>query len=113
MPTRIQEVAENVYEFQVPIPFKLRDINLYLVKEPDGCLLIDTGTKAQILMHADSETKRFTWAAKPGPLSLHLGMPLATSVSIVRNYIWPLRAIISCSASRQISRFTRIVIPLD
>jgi glyoxylase-like metal-dependent hydrolase (beta-lactamase superfamily II) len=44
MPTHIQEVAENVYEFQVPIPFKLRDINLYLVKDPDGCLLIDTGT---------------------------------------------------------------------
>jgi glyoxylase-like metal-dependent hydrolase (beta-lactamase superfamily II) len=40
----IQEVAENVYEFQVPIPFKLRDINLYLVKDNDGCLLIDTGT---------------------------------------------------------------------
>lgn len=44
MPTSIQEVAENVYEFQVPIPFKLRDINLYLVKDDSGCLLIDTGT---------------------------------------------------------------------
>ena len=44
MDTGIQEVAENIYEFQVPIPFKLRDINLYLVKEDDGCLLIDTGT---------------------------------------------------------------------
>jgi glyoxylase-like metal-dependent hydrolase (beta-lactamase superfamily II) len=44
MDTNIQEVAENVYEFQVPIPFKLRDINLYLVKDNAGCLLIDTGT---------------------------------------------------------------------
>ena len=44
MSTNIQEVADNVYEFQVPIPFKLRDINLYLVKDDDGCLLIDTGT---------------------------------------------------------------------
>jgi hypothetical protein len=38
MDTRIQEVADNVYEFQVPIPFKFRDINLYLVKDPEGCL---------------------------------------------------------------------------
>ena len=44
METGVQEVAENIYEFQVPIPFKLRDINLYLVKDDDGCLLVDTGT---------------------------------------------------------------------
>ncbi len=44
MKTRIQEVAENIYEFQVPLPFKLKEINLYLVKAEDGCLLIDTGT---------------------------------------------------------------------
>lgn len=44
METHIQEVAEQVYGFQVPIPFKLRDINLYLVKDEEGCLLIDTGT---------------------------------------------------------------------
>lgn len=44
MDSHIQEVADNIYAFQVPIPFKLRDINLYLVKDPDGCLLIDTGT---------------------------------------------------------------------
>jgi glyoxylase-like metal-dependent hydrolase (beta-lactamase superfamily II) len=44
MNTHIQEVADSVYEFQVPIPFKLRDINLYLIKDPDGCVLIDTGT---------------------------------------------------------------------
>lgn len=44
MQPNIQEVADNVYEFQVPIPFKLRDINLYLVKSAEGCLLIDTGT---------------------------------------------------------------------
>jgi glyoxylase-like metal-dependent hydrolase (beta-lactamase superfamily II) len=40
----MQEVADSVYEFQVPIPFKLRDINLYLIKDADGCMLIDTGT---------------------------------------------------------------------
>lgn len=44
MEPNVQEVAENIYEFQVPIPFKLRDINLYLVKDDAGCLLIDTGT---------------------------------------------------------------------
>jgi glyoxylase-like metal-dependent hydrolase (beta-lactamase superfamily II) len=44
METSIQEVADNIYQFQVPIPFKLRDINLYLVKDTNGCLLIDTGT---------------------------------------------------------------------
>lgn len=44
MGTSIQEVADNVYQFKVPIPFKLRDINLYLIKDSDGCLLIDTGT---------------------------------------------------------------------
>ena len=44
MELSIQEVAENVYEFQVPLPFKLREINLYLVKDDAGCLLIDTGT---------------------------------------------------------------------
>lgn len=44
MDIHIQEVADNVYEFQVPIPFKLRDINLYVVKDDNGCLLIDTGT---------------------------------------------------------------------
>jgi glyoxylase-like metal-dependent hydrolase (beta-lactamase superfamily II) len=44
MQTNIQEVADDIYEFQVPIPFKLRDINLYLVKDTSGCLLIDTGT---------------------------------------------------------------------
>ncbi|MEE8291896.1 MAG: MBL fold metallo-hydrolase [Candidatus Tectomicrobia bacterium] len=44
MQTTIQEVAENIYQFQVPLPFKLKEINLYLVKADDGCLLIDTGT---------------------------------------------------------------------
>jgi hypothetical protein len=31
METSIQEVADNVYQFKVPIAFKLRDINLYLL----------------------------------------------------------------------------------
>ncbi len=44
MEPSVVEVADNIYEFQVPIPFKLRDINLYLVKDEAGCLLIDTGT---------------------------------------------------------------------
>ncbi|HEY7711924.1 MAG TPA: MBL fold metallo-hydrolase, partial [Candidatus Entotheonella sp.] len=44
MQTSVQEVADNIYEFQVPLPFKLNEINLYLVKSEDGCLLIDTGT---------------------------------------------------------------------
>ncbi|ETW96563.1 MAG: hypothetical protein ETSY1_26150, partial [Candidatus Entotheonella factor] len=44
MQVSAQEVAENIYEFQVPLPFKLKEINLFLVKSDDGCLLIDTGT---------------------------------------------------------------------
>jgi glyoxylase-like metal-dependent hydrolase (beta-lactamase superfamily II) len=44
MQTSVQEVADNIYEFQVPLPFKLNEINLYLVKSDDGCVLIDTGT---------------------------------------------------------------------
>jgi glyoxylase-like metal-dependent hydrolase (beta-lactamase superfamily II) len=44
MEPHVQEVAENIYQFQVPLPFKLKEINLYLVKAADGCLLIDTGT---------------------------------------------------------------------
>lgn len=44
METHVQEVAENIYQFEVPRPFKLKGINLYLVKADDGCLLIDTGT---------------------------------------------------------------------
>ncbi len=52
METPIQEVAEQVYGFQVPIPFKLRDINLYLVKAEEGCLLIDTGTNTPATVDA-------------------------------------------------------------
>lgn len=44
MQVSVQEVAEHIFEFQVPLPFKLKDINLFLVKSDDGCLLIDTGT---------------------------------------------------------------------
>jgi glyoxylase-like metal-dependent hydrolase (beta-lactamase superfamily II) len=44
MQPSVQEVAEDVYQFQIPLPFKLKEINVYLVKADDGCLLIDTGT---------------------------------------------------------------------
>lgn len=44
MQPSVHEVAENVYQFPIPLPFKLKEINVYLVKADDGCLLIDTGT---------------------------------------------------------------------
>lgn len=65
MQPSVQEVAENVYQFQIPLPFKLKEINVYLVKAADGCLLIDTGTNTP----ASAEALRLNLA--------HLGVGFA------------------------------------
>jgi glyoxylase-like metal-dependent hydrolase (beta-lactamase superfamily II) len=39
----IAEVAPGVYRIPVPIPFELKEVNLYLIDAGDGFVLVDTG----------------------------------------------------------------------
>lgn len=39
----VEEVADNIYKFRLPMPSRLDHINVYLVKETNGVSMIDTG----------------------------------------------------------------------
>lgn len=39
----IVQVSENIYQVHIPIPFPLISVNCYLVRDPDGWVMIDTG----------------------------------------------------------------------
>ncbi|MBN9386802.1 MAG: MBL fold metallo-hydrolase [Chloroflexi bacterium] len=41
--TLVTEVAENLFRIRLPMPFGLDHINVYLLKEPDGVVLVDCG----------------------------------------------------------------------
>lgn len=45
MVTGASEVGSGIFRITVPIPFDLRDVNLYLVDTGDGFLLIDTAIR--------------------------------------------------------------------
>jgi glyoxylase-like metal-dependent hydrolase (beta-lactamase superfamily II) len=37
------EVAEGILQVKIPIPFPIKFVNCYLIREPGGCFLIDAG----------------------------------------------------------------------
>ena len=37
------EVSPGIYQVRVPVPFPLKDVNCYLVREADGWTMIDSG----------------------------------------------------------------------
>jgi glyoxylase-like metal-dependent hydrolase (beta-lactamase superfamily II) len=39
------EIRPGVFQFQLPMPFELRHVNVYLVRDGDGYTLIDTGLR--------------------------------------------------------------------
>lgn len=41
------EVAPGVFEFQLPMPFRLTAVNVYLLRDGDGYTLIDCGLKTE------------------------------------------------------------------
>ena len=41
------EVAEGIYQIRLPLPFALDHINVYLVEDYDGWILVDTGIKSE------------------------------------------------------------------
>ncbi|MEY3037580.1 MAG: hypothetical protein RL143_147 [Pseudomonadota bacterium] len=41
------EVAEGIYQIRLPLPFALDHINVYLVEDSDGWILVDTGIKSE------------------------------------------------------------------
>ncbi|GAC1466903.1 MAG: MBL fold metallo-hydrolase [Ktedonobacteraceae bacterium] len=43
MPGEAREVGSNIWKLTVPIPFPLRDVNMYALLGPDGWVLIDAG----------------------------------------------------------------------
>ena len=44
----IQEVAPGVYWLQMPLPMSLNHINLYLLEDDDGYVIVDTGIRGEI-----------------------------------------------------------------
>jgi glyoxylase-like metal-dependent hydrolase (beta-lactamase superfamily II) len=40
---QLNEVAPGIYQLKMPLPFRLDHINLYLLEDIDGWILIDTG----------------------------------------------------------------------
>lgn len=40
---KIKQVADGVYWLRMPLPFQLNHINLWLVEEPEGWTIVDTG----------------------------------------------------------------------
>ncbi len=49
----IHEVASSIYQLKMPLPFRLDHINLYLLEDNDGWILIDTGL--------NTETSQVLW----------------------------------------------------
>lgn len=43
----LREVANNVYWLRMPLPMSLNHINLYIIRDPDGWIVIDTGIRGQ------------------------------------------------------------------
>jgi glyoxylase-like metal-dependent hydrolase (beta-lactamase superfamily II) len=39
----VTNVADNIYQVRVPVPFPLKNVQCYLIRDPDGWTLIDTG----------------------------------------------------------------------
>ncbi len=39
----MQRMISDIYSITIPIPFRLRTVNVYLIKDHDGYILIDTG----------------------------------------------------------------------
>ncbi len=55
------QITDHIYQIRIPIPFPLRDVNCYLVREADGWTMIDTG-----LHHAPAfETWDAAFRAQP------------------------------------------------
>lgn len=44
----ITEIVDGVYQLTMPLPFRLDHINLYLLEESDGWVLIDTGLNCDL-----------------------------------------------------------------
>lgn len=42
-PEEAQEVSKNIWKLLVPIPFPLRDVNMYALVGPEGWVLVDAG----------------------------------------------------------------------
>ena len=51
----MERLAPDVWRIDLPLPFRLRSINVYLVQGKDGCALVDTGIDTP-----DSRTAFFT-----------------------------------------------------
>jgi len=39
----MQPIAENIYQIRLPLPFALNHVNCYLLRDPDGWTMLDTG----------------------------------------------------------------------
>jgi glyoxylase-like metal-dependent hydrolase (beta-lactamase superfamily II) len=47
VPIRILDAAPGLTQIKLPLPFELREVNVYLLKGADGLVLIDTGYYAE------------------------------------------------------------------
>ena len=39
----LQQIAPSIYQVRLPLPFALRIVNCYLIREPEGWTIVDTG----------------------------------------------------------------------
>lgn len=46
-PGDVREVANGVFWLRMPLPFRLDHINLYLLRDGDGWIIVDTGIRGQ------------------------------------------------------------------
>jgi len=54
----IQKDSGDVHLLRIPLPFRLREVNLYLLKNGNGAILIDTGP------HTDSNRRPVCFSAE-------------------------------------------------
>ncbi len=51
-------IAENIYQVSIPIPFPLKTVNCYLVRDPAGWVMIDSGMRTPAGLAAWDEAFR-------------------------------------------------------
>lgn len=61
----LQPVGEGVWWLKMPLPFDLDHINLYLLEESDGWVIVDTGLGGQVSRDIWQRVLSETLAAKP------------------------------------------------
>lgn len=61
----VREILSGIYQLKMPLPFRLDHINLYLIEDDKGWLLVDTGLNTQITQDLWNEFLASDFFTKP------------------------------------------------